>query len=187
MACRIPILRFEQYCSTEATIGFFLRIVASFARFFSLLILTSSSRTCSCTQKVSRISGFPLLYCFQLLRHQILHFSCIEGCPDLNRRFRFRSVILNLCHRFSHGKFPLGQIRIHKARSLTRPLAKCFAASAKSNLSRANKFTPCCVNLIQNQTPSFVCSNQCCVLQSPSWCTQCLGFSSSNQNVSLNL
>ena len=59
MARRIPILRFEQYCSTEATIVFALRIVATFARFFSFLTLTSSSRTCSCTQQVSRISVFP--------------------------------------------------------------------------------------------------------------------------------
>ena len=106
MACRIPILRFEQYCSTDATIGFVLRIVATFARFFSFLILTSSSRTYSSTQKVSRISVFPLLYCFQSIRHQFLHFSSIQCCPDLKRRFRFRSVVLNLCHRFSHGKFP---------------------------------------------------------------------------------
>ena len=75
MACRIPILRFEQYCSTEATIGFVLRIVATFARFFSFLILTSLSRTCSGIRKVSRFSVFSLLYCFQLIRHQILRFS----------------------------------------------------------------------------------------------------------------
>ena len=52
MACRIPILRIAQYCCTEATIGFVLLIVATFAHFFSFLILTSSSRTCSSTQKV---------------------------------------------------------------------------------------------------------------------------------------
>ena len=50
----------------------------------------------------------------------------------------------------------LGQIRIHMACSLARQLAKCFAASAESNLSWANQFAPCCVNLVQNQTPSSV-------------------------------
>ena len=85
MACRIPILRFEQWCNTEATIGFVLRIAATFARFLSFLILTSSSRTCSSTQKVSRISVFRSLYCFQLIRRQILHFSNIQCCPVLNR------------------------------------------------------------------------------------------------------
>ena len=85
MACRIPILRFEQYCSTEATIGFVLRIVATFARFLSFLILTSSSRICSGTKKVSRISVFSLLHCFQLIRRHILHFSNIQCCPALNR------------------------------------------------------------------------------------------------------
>ena len=84
IACTIPILRFEQYRSTEATIGFVLRIVATFARFFSFMILASSSRTCSRTQKVSRISVFSLLYCFQLIRHQVLHSSSIQCCPDLN-------------------------------------------------------------------------------------------------------
>ena len=48
----------------------------------------------------------------------------------------------------------LVQIRIHQARSLARTLAKCFVASAKSNLSWANQFAPCCANLIQNQTQS---------------------------------
>ena len=64
MACRISILRFEPYCNTDATIGFVLRIVATFVRFFSFFALTSSSRTCSGTQNVSRISVFPLLHCF---------------------------------------------------------------------------------------------------------------------------
>ena len=104
MACRTPILRFEQCCSTEATIGFVLRIVATFARFFSFLILTPSSRTCSSTQKLSRISVFSLLYCFQLIHRQFLHLSNIQCCPALNRRSRFRSVIPNLCHRISYGK-----------------------------------------------------------------------------------
>ena len=97
MACGIPILQFERCCSTEATIGFVLRIVATFASFFSFLILTSSSRTCSRTQNVSRISVFPLLYCFPLIRRQILHSSNIQSGPALNRRFRFRSVVPNLC------------------------------------------------------------------------------------------
>ena len=103
MACRIPILRFEQYCNTEATIGFIFRIVATSARFFSFLILTSSSRTWCGTQKVSRIS---LLYCFQLIRHLILHFSSMQRFPALNRHFRFRSVVPNPHHRTSHGKLP---------------------------------------------------------------------------------
>ena len=104
MACKIPIMRFEQYCGAEATIGFVLHSVATFARFFSFLILTSSSRTCSGTQNVSRISVFSLLYCFQLIRHQILHFSSIQCSPALNRRFGFRSVVPNLHHRILHGK-----------------------------------------------------------------------------------
>ena len=45
--CRIPILRFEHQCNTEAEIGF----VPTFAQFFTFLILTSSSRTCSCIPK----------------------------------------------------------------------------------------------------------------------------------------
>ena len=44
----------------------------------------------------------------------------------------------------------LEQIRIHKARSLARPLAKCFAVSVKFNLSWANQFAPCRVNLTEN-------------------------------------
>ena len=47
MVCRIPILRFEQHCSTEPKIGF----VPTFAQFFSFLILKSSSRTCCRIQK----------------------------------------------------------------------------------------------------------------------------------------
>ena len=84
-ACRIPpILRFEQYCSAEATFGFVLHIVATFARFFSFLILTSPSRTCSCTQKVSRTSVFSLLYYFQFIHNQILRFSSIQCCLALS-------------------------------------------------------------------------------------------------------
>ena len=109
MACRIPILRFKQHCSTEATIVFVRRVVAPFARFFSFLILTSSSRTCSGTQKVSRISVFSLLYCFQLIHHRIMSFSSIQCCLALDRRFRFRSVVPNLRNRISHGKLPWGK------------------------------------------------------------------------------
>ena len=96
-------VRRAQYCSTKETIDFVLRIVATFARFCSFLILTSSSRTCSSTLKFSRISVFSLLCCFQLIRRQILHFSNIQCCPALNRRFRFRSVVPILHHRISHG------------------------------------------------------------------------------------
>ena len=78
MACRIPIFRFRQHCSTEATVGFVRRIVAKFARFFSFLILTTSSRTCSGTQKVSRISVLSLLYCSQLIHHRMIRFSSIQ-------------------------------------------------------------------------------------------------------------
>ena len=106
MACRLPFLQFEQYCSTEATIGFVLRIVATFARFFSFLIPTSSSRTCSRTHNFLRISVFSLLCCFQLIRHHILRFSNIQCCPALNRRFRLRCVVPNRCHRISYGKLP---------------------------------------------------------------------------------
>ena len=67
---------------------------------------SSSSRTCSGTQKFSRISVRSLLYCFQLIRRQILHFSNIRCCPALNRRSRFRSVVPNLCHRISCGTLP---------------------------------------------------------------------------------
>ena len=78
--------------------------VATFARFFSFLILTSSSRTCFGIQKVSRISVFSLLYCFQLIRHQILRslqhpmLSCSEWMLQIS------SVVPNLCHQISHGK-----------------------------------------------------------------------------------
>ena len=88
---RIPILRFEQHCSTEVS-GFLATFVA-----------TSSSRTCSCIQKVWHIFAFTLPSCFQLIRHRILRFSSIQYRPALNRRFRFRSVIPNLCHRISYG------------------------------------------------------------------------------------
>ena len=64
----------------KATIGF----VATFAQLFSFLILTSSSRTCSCIQKVSRIFVFPSLSCFQLIRHKILRFSNIQCRLALN-------------------------------------------------------------------------------------------------------
>ena len=98
MACRIPILRFEQHSSAEATIG----LVFPFAQFFSFLILTSSSRTCSGIQRVSHIV-FPLLSSFQLIRHRLLRFSSIQRSSALNRRFKFRSVIRNRCHRISYG------------------------------------------------------------------------------------
>ena len=124
MACRIPILRFEQWCTTEATIGFVLRIVATFARFLSFLILTSSSRTCSSTQKVSRISVFRSLYCFQLIRRQILHFSNIQSCPVLNRRFRFPSVVPHLRHRISHGKLPWNKYEFTKLGQMFRCFSK---------------------------------------------------------------
>ena len=86
--------------------GLVLRIVATFARFFSFLILTSSSRTCHRIQKFSRTSVLSLLYCFQLIRRQILHSSYIQCCLALNRRSRFRSVVPKLCHRMSYGKLP---------------------------------------------------------------------------------
>ena len=161
MACGIPILRFEQYCSTEATIGFVLRIVATFARFFSFLILTSSSRTCSSTQKVSRISVFSLLYCFQLIHRQIVHFSNIQCCPALNRRFRFRSVVPNLRHRISHGKLPwdkyeftrLGRWLDHWPNvSLLQQNPTCLDPP----LAQINRSEACRVNLIQNRTVSSV-------------------------------
>ena len=161
MACRIPILRFEQWCTTEATIGFVLRIVATFARFLSFLILTSSSRTCSNTQKVSRISVFRSLYCFQLIRRQILHFSNIQCCPVLNRRFRFRSVVPHLRHRISHGKLSWDKYEFTKlghrldhwpSVSLLQQNPTCLDPP----LAQTNTSQPCRVNLIQNQTPSSV-------------------------------
>ena len=189
MACRIPILRFEQYCSTEATIGFVMCVVATFARFFSFLMLTSSSRTCSCLQKVPRISVFPLLYCFHLIHHRIVHFSSIQCCPDMNRRFRFRSVVPNLCHRFSQGKFPLDEYGFTRLTRWGRPLAKCFAPSAKSNLSWANECSPCCVNLVPSQTPSsaFRLIKPVLRLRVSVLVYSLSRSSSSNQKVSLNL
>ena len=89
----------EYQSCTEATIGF----VAIFAQFFSFLILTSSSRTCSCIQKVSHIFAFTLPSCIHMIEHRIFRFSSIQCRPNLNRRFRFRSVIPNLCHRISYG------------------------------------------------------------------------------------
>ena len=71
MVWRTPILRFD----------FVLRIVATFARFFSFLVLISSSRTCSNAKKISRIYVLSLLYCFQttspFLQHSML--SCSES------------------------------------------------------------------------------------------------------------
>ena len=161
MACRIPILQFEQYCSTEATIGFVLSIVATFARFCSFLILTSSSRTCSGTRKFSRISVFSLLYCFQLIRRHILHFSSIQRCPALNQRLRVRSVVPNLCHRISHGKIPWDK---HEFTRLAHwldhwpnvlPLQQ-NPPCLDPPLAQTNRSEPRRVNLIQNQTPSSV-------------------------------
>ena len=151
MACRIPILQFEQHCSTEATIGF----LATFAQFFSFLILTSSSRTCSCIQSLAHLCiPFAVLLPIDpsqnspFLQHSMLSRSELTLQTS---RCGSQSVPPNLARQAS-----LGQIRIHKTHSLARQLANCFAASAKSNFSWANGFTPCCVNLTQNQTPSAV-------------------------------
>ena len=153
MVCRIPILQFEQHYSTEAMIGIF----PIFA-IFSFLILKSSSRTCSCIQKSRTSLRVPLMSCFQSTRQRILRFSSIQCCHALNWRFRFRSVVPNLCHRISGTRF-IGTTSNSQG---SRQLAKCVAASVKSNLSWANKFAPYCVNLIQNQTLSSV--TLCCVL-----------------------
>ena len=107
-----------------------LRILATFARFFSSLILTSSSQTCSGTQKISRISVFSLLYCFQLIRRQILHFSSIQRFPALNRRFRFRSVVLNLHHRIPHGRL-LGTTTNSQGSLIGWTTGKMFRRSSK--------------------------------------------------------
>ena len=161
MACRIPILRFEQYCSTEATIGFVLRIVATFARLLSFLIPTFSSRTCSGTKTVSRISVFSLLHCFQLIRLHSLHFSNFQCCPALNRRFRLRSVVPNLRRRNSHGKLHWYQHEFTKLShwldhwpnvSLLQQNPTCLDPP----LAQTNRSEPCRVNLIKNRTPSSV-------------------------------
>ena len=159
MACRKPILRFEQYWSTEATIGFVLRIVATFARFSFFLILTSSSRTCSSTQKVSRISVLSLLCCFQLIRRQILHFSNIQCCPALNRRSRFRSVVPNQCHRISYGKLPWDKYEFTRLAHWLDHRPNVYPRQQNPTcldppLAQTNRSEPCRVNLIQNQTPS---------------------------------
>ena len=161
MACRVPIMRFEQYCSTEATIGFVLRIVATFARLLSFFILPSSSRTCSGTKKVSRISVFSLLCCFQLIRRQIVHFSNIQCCPALKGRFRLRSVVPNLRRRNSNGRLHwdkheftrLGLWLDHWPNvSLLQQNPTCLDPP----LAQTNRSEPCRVNLIQNRTPSSV-------------------------------
>ena len=129
-----------------------------FAHFFSFLILKSSSRTCSCIQ-MSRIILCSLCCSASNDRSQISPFlqhsmlSRSESTLQISN-CGSRSVPPNLVRHAS-----LEQIRIHNARSLAGPLATCFAASAKSN-----QFAPCCVNLTQNQTPSSVLSNRCCVL-----------------------
>ena len=150
MACRIPILRFEQYCGTEATIGFVLRILATFKRFFSFLLLTSSSRTCACTLKISRISVFPLLFCFQLIHHQILYFSSIQCCPDLHRRFRFRSVF-SICITDSRTLNFLG--------TNTNSQSSLIGLHHWSNVSLLQQNPTCHEQTnshLMNQTPSFV-------------------------------
>ena len=76
------------------------------------------------------------------LQHSMLSRS-VSTLPISN--CGFRSVPPNLVRYAS-----LVQIRIHKACSWAGPLAKCFAASVKSNLSWVNQFAPCRVNLIQN-------------------------------------
>ena len=53
--------------------------------------------------EVLYICVFPLLFCFQWIRQRILRFSNIQCCLALNRRFRFRSVVPDLCHRISYG------------------------------------------------------------------------------------
>ena len=87
MACRISILQFEQHCGTEATFGFVLRLVATFARFFSCLILTSSSRTCSGTQKFSRI---------RVLFAVLFPIDPLQNSPFLQRRPALPSSHLDL-------------------------------------------------------------------------------------------
>ena len=98
-SCRGPILQVEQHCSTEATIGFFFKICAILLLldtevFFLNLFLYP---------KVSPFFVFPSLFCFRSIRHRIRRFSSIRCCPALNRRFRFRSVVPDLCHRISYG------------------------------------------------------------------------------------
>ena len=140
---RIPILRFEQHCSTEVS-GFLATFVA-----------TSSSRTCSCIQKVWHIFAFTLPSCFQLIRHRILRFSSIQYRPALNRRFRFRSVIPNLCHRISYGMLHWDKYEFTSLAHWLDNRPHVALLQQKSNLSWADQFAPCCINLIENQTPSF--------------------------------
>ena len=101
---------------------------------------------------------FPLISCFQYIRRRILRFSSIQCCLALKRRFRFPSVVPDLRHRISYGTLPW-----YKFKFTRLTLAKCFAASVKSNLSWANQFAPCCVNLFQNLILSSDLSNRCCL------------------------
>ena len=139
---RIPIFQLEQQCSTEATIGSNLFLYPESLAYlcipFAVLLSIDPSQNSPSLQH-SMLSSSELTL-------QISKCCSRSASPNLERQAS------------------LGQIRIHKACSLARPLAKCIAASAKSNLSWANGSTSCCVNLIKNQTPSSVYSNQCCVL-----------------------
>ena len=116
-------------------LALFCVLLQHFARFFSFLILTSSSRTCSGTQKLSRISVFSLLYCFQLIRRLILHFSNIQCCLALNRRFRFRGVVPNLNDRISHCKLPWDKYEFTRLAHWLDHGSHVSLASAKSILS----------------------------------------------------
>ena len=162
MACRVPVLQFEQYCGTEATIGFVLRIVAICARFFSFLILTYLRLELVPIPRRSRVSlVFSLLYCFQLIRRQSLHFSNIQCCPAPKRRSRFRSVVPNLCHRISYGIPPWDKYEITRLAHWLDHWPSVLPLQQNPTcldppLAQTNRSEPCRVNLIQNQTPSSV-------------------------------
>ena len=139
---RIPISQFEQHRSTEAMIDWHLFNICAI-----LFLLGTEVFVLNLLwyPKVSYIFCVP----FDVLLSRTESTLQISKCGS-------RSVPPNLVRHAS-----LVQIRIRKARSLAGPLAKCFAASVKSNLSRANQFAPCCVNLIPNLILSSVQSNRC--------------------------
>ena len=124
MACRIPILQFEQYCTSDATIGFVLRIVATFALLF---LLDTDIYVSNLFQYSENITYFCVLFAVLLPLDPSPNSQFLQHSM-LNRSFRFRSVVLHLCHRISYGKLPWDKYEFTRfAHWTTSQMFRCFS------------------------------------------------------------
>ena len=118
----------------------------------SFLKVTSLCRTCFLYPGSLSHPCVPFaVLLFQSIRQSILCFTDIQCCPALNGRFRFRSVVLNLCHRISYCTFHWDKFEFTKlAHLLSLRFNKIQPVLGQISKFPTNRSSPCCV--IQNQT-----------------------------------